>query len=339
MNKAHLSRAAAPGAAVLCAVPLLCLPAAAAPVEPFRAGFRPADSGAKIIKETRVGRLGRDLTVRTPNLDVPVKVRVLLPKGWRKNAARTWPVLYAYSGGSDDYRSWTKNSRIEQWAAKYDAIVVMPEAASSSYTNWWNGGKRGNPRWETFHTKDVIQLIERNYRANKRRSAVGVSAGGMGAMKYAARNPRMYKFVAALSSPLWMTGPGIPASTALTAITQSQSVWDIFGDPVIDRANWERNDPYVLAKGLRGTKIYFSAGTTGKAGPGDPEVSPLDVGLSGEQIVGELNRAFDERLDKLGIKHTANLYGDGRHNWPAWRRIMKDLWPKLMKSLNAEKIG
>ncbi|MDX6738473.1 alpha/beta hydrolase family protein [Actinocorallia sp. A-T 12471] len=337
MRRAHLPHAV-PAVAVLCAAPLLCSSAEAVPAVAAPASLRPADSGAKIVKVAKAGKYGRDLTVSTPNLDRRVKVRVLLPKSWRKNSSRKWPVLYVYSGGDEDYRSWSRQTRIEQWSAGYDAIVVMPEAASSSYTNWFNGGKKGNPRWETFHTKDVIQLIERNYRTNGRRSALGVSAGGMGAMRYAARNPKMYKFVAALSSPLWLTGPGIPVSTALAVGSHGQSIWDVYGDPVLDRKNWLRNDPYELAPGLRGTKIYFSSGTTGRPGPGDPPVSPLDVGLSGEKIVGDTNKAFRKRLRELKIPHTAYLYGDGRHNWPAWKRILKDLWPQLMKSIGAKKV-
>ncbi|GAB2813973.1 alpha/beta hydrolase family protein [Actinocorallia aurea] len=335
---AQLPRAASPAAAALCVVPLLCVPAGAAPsAAPQR--FQKADSGARIVAEKRVGGRARDLTVSTPNLDTRVKVRVLLPKGWRKDSGRTWPVLYAYHGGRDNYLSWTRETKIEQWAAKYGVIVVMPEAANSSYTDWFNRGEWGNPRWETFHTADVVQLVERNYRAGKRRAAIGVSAGGMGALNYAARHRGLFAFVASLSGPLWLTGPGVQASTAVTAAINGQDAWDIYGDPVQDKANWERHDPYHLAPKLRGTGIFFSAGTTGKPGPGDPAAGPLDVGLTGELAVGATNKAFRKRLKELKIPFTADLYGDGRHNWPAWRRVGKDLWPRLMKSIGARKAG
>lgn len=324
------------------ALPLLALPAGAAAPDRVAArapAFRPADSGAKIVRETRFGKLGRDLTVQTPNLDSRVKVRILLPKTWRKNAKRTWPVLYAFHGGRDDYTSWTRETRIATWAAKYDVIVVMPEAANSSYTDWFNKGKRGNPRWETFHTADVVQLVERNYRAGKRRAAIGVSAGGMGSLKYAARHRGLFRYAASLSGPLWLTGPGSQASTAITAAVNGQDAWNIYGDPVHDIANWRAHDPYHLAPKLRGVRVFFSSGTTGRPGPGDPKAGPLDIGLIGERAVGDTNKAFRKRLRDLKVPHTADLYGDGRHNWPAWRRVSAKLWPTIMKNLKAPKVS
>ena len=48
----------------------------------------------------------------------------------------------------------------------------MPEGANGSYTDWYNYGKGGVPKWETFHTKEVIQLMERNYHAGTARAVM-----------------------------------------------------------------------------------------------------------------------------------------------------------------------
>ena len=52
-------------------------------------------------------------------------------------------------------------------------------------------------------------------------------------------------------------------------------------------------------------------------------------------VIGANNKEFEKRLDRLGIPHTAHLYGDGRHNWPAWIRESEFVWPALMKSIGA----
>ncbi|MEO5878053.1 MAG: alpha/beta hydrolase-fold protein [Streptosporangiaceae bacterium] len=299
--------------------------------------FLPADSGARIIAQHRTGTRQLDLTVKSPALPKAVKVRVLLPKGWKARTRTTWPVVFAYQGGQDDYTSWSKNSRIRKLAAKYKVIVVMPEAADGSYTDWYNYGKGGRPKWETFHTADVVQLIARNYHANRMRAAIGDSAGGLGAIAYAARHRGLFRYVASLSGVLSLRSPGMPELAMLTNASNGQDPFAIWGIPHIDEANWKKHDPVYLAPRLRGTGIFFSAGTTGRPGPGDPKVGPIDIGLVGEAAVGHSNREFKARLDQLGIPYRSSLYGDGRHNWPAWNRVVPKVWPTLMKAVRAKK--
>ncbi|GAA2459792.1 alpha/beta hydrolase family protein [Actinomadura vinacea] len=312
----------------------IAVPGAAARAEPFR----PADTGARITAETRLGAGEVDITIDSPSLRRSVKTRILLPKDWQAGATRTWPVLYAYHGGQDDYTSWPRNTDIESWAAGYNAIVVMPEAADGAYTDWFNYGFGGPPKWETFHTQEVVQLIERNYHASGVRAAIGDSAGGQGAISYAARHPGMFRHVASLSGVLWLRAPGMPALIMATNALNGQDPIAIYGFAVLNTANWAAHDPYELAPKLAGTKIFFSSGTTGKPGPGDPEAPPWDIGLIGEQAVGANNVAFRDRLDRLGIPYTADLYGDGRHNWPSWIRVASRIWPDLMASIGARRM-
>jgi S-formylglutathione hydrolase FrmB len=314
------------------------LVAAGLPVAAQAPKFVPADSGARILSQHRTGVRQLDLTVKSPALSKPVKVRVLLPKAWKAKTRATWPVLYAYQGGQDDYTSWTKNSHIKTLAAKYQVIVVMPEAANGSYTDWYNYGKGGVPKWETFHTADVVQLIERNFHANKKRAAIGDSAGGLGAVAYAARHRGLFKYVASLSGVLSLRTPGMPELAMITNAKNDQDPFAIWGIPHVDEANWKKHDPVALAPKLRGTGIFFSAGTTGRPGPGDPKVGPIDIGLVGEAAVGLANREFKARLDRLGIPYRSDLYGDGRHNWPAWNRVVPKVWPTLMKAVHAKKV-
>ncbi|WP_157438513.1 alpha/beta hydrolase [Actinomadura latina] len=301
------------------------------------AGPVKADDGARITAEKKVGTREVDITIASPALGKSVKTRILLPANWTRASTATWPILYAFHGGQDNYTSWTKNTDIEAWAAQYNVIVVMPEGDNGSYTDWYNYGKGGTPKWETFHTAEVRQLMERNYHAGALRAAVGNSSGGAGAMAYAARHPGMFKYAASLSGILSMRSIGMPAMLMFTNAGNGQDPFAIWGVPWADDANWKAHDPYTLAPKLRGTGIFFSAGTTGRPGPGDPNVAPWDIGLLSEIAVGANNRDFKKRLDELKIPYTADIYGDGRHNWPAWVRESKAIWPTLMKSIGARK--
>ncbi|MFI0352695.1 alpha/beta hydrolase [Actinomadura sp. 9N407] len=303
------------------------------------APFRAADTGARITAETRLGPNEVDITIDSPSLGKAVKTRILLPRDWQAGSTAKWPVLYAYHGGQDDYTSWPRNTDIEGWAAAYNAIVVMPEAADGAYTDWYNYGFGGTPKWETFHTQEVVQLIERNYHASTTRAAIGDSAGGNGAIAYAARFPGMFTHVASLSGVLWLRAPGMPSLIMATNALNGQDPFAIYGLVFLNAANWRAHDPYELAPRLRGTKIFFSAGTTGRPGPGDdPDQPPWAVGLFSEKAVGDTNVAFRDRMDDLGIPYTAHLYGDGQHDWPAWIPVATRVWPDLMASIGARRL-
>jgi S-formylglutathione hydrolase FrmB len=145
-----------------------------------------------------------DLTVHSEvnNRDYPV--RLLVPAGWSRTAARTWPVLYLLHGGNDDYTSWTRETDIEELSATAQALIVMPEAGrDANYVDWFdlNGGPNAG-RWETFHLTEVWSVLQTGYRAGTTRSIAGISSGGTGAFTYAARHPGMFKYAASYSGPM-----------------------------------------------------------------------------------------------------------------------------------------
>lgn len=264
---------------------------------------------------------------------------MLLPRAWSATANRTWPVLHAYHGGSDTYISWTRSTDIKKLAAKYDALVAMPEGANGSYTDWYNQGRGGPPRWETFHTLEVRQILERNFRAGGQRAAMGISSGAQGAVTYAGRHPGMFRYAGGFSGVMSMLSPGIPA--LLTYINarpgQDQSATDIWGDPVRDRANWVAHDPYHLTGNMRGTRVHVSSGN-GSEGPLDKAgYAPWDLRYLSESQVYRTTREFAQRAKATGVPITTHFYGAGSHSWGYWKREMHLEWPKMMSAIGAAK--
>ncbi|MGZ4612514.1 MAG: alpha/beta hydrolase, partial [Kineosporiaceae bacterium] len=141
----------------------------------------------------------RDLTIQSPALGSPygvTLVRLLLPSQYDAQPAVRWPALYLLCGGGGrDQTDWTTYTDVEQLTAQTDLLVVMPEAAAGAvdgwYSDWWNSGAGGPPKWETFHLSELRQLLERNWHAGDKRAIAGLSMGGYGAMEYAARQPGM----------------------------------------------------------------------------------------------------------------------------------------------------
>lgn len=323
---------------VACALSASLMPggAAAAPKKPK---FQKASTGAYISGYKWLGKRMFDFSIKSPSLKGKTyKARVLLPKGWSRKSKKTWPVVYALHGGRDTYLSWTRSTDIEGHAAKYDVMVVMPDGANGSYTDWYNYGKGGTPKWETFHMKEVIPLMEKNFRASTtKRAVMGNSSGGQGAFTYAARHPRKFKYAASFSGLLHITAPSIPTFLREVNAGNGQDPDAIWGRYPADAQNWKLHNPYDLAEGLRGTKLFFSSGTSGQPGPGDPQVDPWDIGLIAERWTGYSDSLFRDKLKRAKIPYTAHLYGDGRHNWPAWVRELGYAWPGMMSAIGARK--
>lgn len=308
------------------------------------AALVPAANGAKITKEQWLDKSTVDLTVSSPALGAAEKVRMIVPKGWSRTAKRTWPVLHAYHGGRDHYESWTRSTNIKGLAAKWGVIVVMPESGwPGAFANHHNYGKGGTPKWETFHTAEVIQLTERNYRAGTARAAMGISSGATGSMRYAARHKGLFRYAAAYSGVLHTRAPGIQALTmaTLTALGDGTDPFSVWGVPGLHEANWKALNPYDLAPKLKGVKLHVSSGTTGEPGPLDTGGTPEQIiggyllGSPSEKMTGETSKAFVARLKALKIPVTSNIYGDGWHQWLYWQREMHAVWKPMMKTIGA----
>src|SRR5688500_11402841 len=169
-------------AMVVVVVAVLMATLASLPMVPTAAGAAPtADTGATVIGESWVDGRTLDLTIRSPSTEWPNgHVRLLLPPGWSKDAARRWPTLYLLHGGTDGYRSWWSKTDVEQLAANRQAIIVLPDTSwCSAYSDWWNYGNGGRPKWDTYVTTEVPQILERGYRANTTRAIAGNSMGGL----------------------------------------------------------------------------------------------------------------------------------------------------------------
>lgn len=299
---------------------------AAAPGAPVR-----ADDGAYVVDQQQVGERLVDLTIQSPALGATAKVRLLTPDGWdARRPGDHWPVLYLLHGCCDSYVSWTRSTDVASIPALRHVLVVMPEAGAAGwYTNFWNHGAGGPPQWETFHLRELREIIARGYGAGPKRAIAGLSMGGFGAMSYAARHPGMFRAAASFSgvvhpladASLWLGFFGIGG----------QDPYALFGDPVAQRAIWEAHDPYYLAKRLRHTALFIASGDGTAGGPFDPpgQTNALEATIYTENV------ALTDRLAALHIPATVDFYGPGSHSWPYWQRDLHTALPMLLNALRS----
>jgi diacylglycerol O-acyltransferase/trehalose O-mycolyltransferase len=285
---------------------------------------RTATPRAEVVREHRVAPRQLDLTIESPALGTTAKVRLLTPLGWSPSARRRWPVLYLLHGCCDSYVSWTRSTDVEELPELRDVLVVMPEGGDVGfYSNWVDG-----PSWQDFHLVELPRILERRYRAGTDRAIAGLSMGGLGALVYSARRPRMFRAAASFSGalhPLEDADFWVGLFSQYTA--DPRAIW---GDPEADRRVWERHDPTALAAGLRGVPVFVSSGD-GDPGPFEPPGADVDPV---ERVVHAESRAFVRRLRALGIPVEADFYGAGVHDWPYFERELERALPLLLGPLS-----
>jgi S-formylglutathione hydrolase FrmB len=275
----------------------------------------PAKPRSPVVAQQRVAPRQLDLTVRSAALGRTAKVRLLTPVGWTQSSSKRWPVLYLLHGCCDTYESWTRSTDVADLPQLRDVLVVMPEGGDVGfYSNWRDG-----PRWQDFHLRELPRILER-YGAGPRRAIAGLSMGGLGAMDYAARRPRMFRSAASFSGVLHPLG--VPRFWLGLFSNYTPDPREVWGDPETDRATWRRHDPTALLPALRGIPLFVSAG--------DGQGARRDAI---EAEVGAESRAFARRARVLHVPLDAELYRGGAHDWPYWQRELHRALPLLLAPL------
>lgn len=232
-------------------------------------------------------------------LSRPVAYCVLLPPGYDSDKARRYPVLYFLHGlGQNeqallDSGGWTLIQDLWDQKQIGDFLIVAPDGGRSFFIN----SRDEHQRYEDFFVKEFLPFIESHYRVRqgrRSRGITGISMGGYGALHLAFAHPELFGSVSAHSAALIAKLPqgnlGPSGETAL-----SRALGGSFGTP-FDRAYWDRNSPFTLARNgppLAGLKIYFDCGSEDSFG---------------------FNRGAQEFHDLLvsrGIRHEFHLYPGG----------------------------
>ena len=256
-------------------------------------------------------------TATSPALGKATNIRVLLPAGYTAESARRYPVLLLLHGCCDDYRSWVDKGRAEQLTAPYPLIVVMPDGGSAGwYSDPYAGGP---PKYETYAFDELLPWVDQAFRTTGKRAVGGLSMGGFGALKYAARHPGVFEAAASYSGVL--DAPSFAANGYANLIPDA--VW---GPRATDLARWREHNPLDLAANLRGLKLLELRTGNGQPGPLDTRTSRDNLELE----VWRENTAMHAKLDELQIPHVYDDYGPGVHDWPYWARALEQTLRNLV---------
>jgi S-formylglutathione hydrolase FrmB len=220
--------------------------------------------------------------------------RVILPISYAQSA-RNYPALYLLHGLYGDYKNWTTLTDLIDYAAKYDLIIVMPDAENSWYVN---SATVPMNRYEDFIIKDMIPEAEKSFRIIRsahRRAIAGLSMGGYGALKFALKNPGEFVVAASMSGAL-------NAATDIGQVLPDimKDVTPAFGPPGTETR--ALNDLYALAE---------------KADPANTAYFYLDCGTSDALL--NANRKFVAILSGRKFRYEYHEV-PGDHSWEYWDR-------------------
>ncbi|MDI9902751.1 alpha/beta hydrolase-fold protein [Rhodococcus sp. IEGM 1409] len=332
---------------------MLVLPIAAGLTTAGTAGAAPAPAqaapavtqnptGAAVTKVDWLSERRVALWVNSPAMGTPIQVQILLARDWNVNPSASFPSVWMLDGlrATDNENAWTYETDAESFYADKNVNVILPVGGQSSfYSDWLQPDNGKNYQWETFLTKELPSILEKDWRTTQTRGVVGLSMGGTSAMFLTARNPGFFKFAASLSGILTTTSLGMPQAIQF-AMTDaggynSAAMW---GPP--SNAQWAAHDPYALAEKLKGVSLYVSSGS-GTTGPYDqpsgiPGVSTNYAGMGLEILARLTSQTFATKLNQLGIPAQVNYRPSGTHSWPYWQFELHQLWPQLAGAIGVE---
>ncbi|MBP3650202.1 MAG: esterase family protein [Clostridia bacterium] len=244
-------------------------------------------------------------------LGVQVSVFVLLPPMEVMQQKKTkLPCLYLLHGLSDDHTMWMRQTRLEFYARKYRAAIVMPAVNRSFYTDMAQGAK-----YFTFVSEELPEVMERYFPISDKREdrfAAGLSMGGYGAMKLGLCCPDRYAAIASFSGALEMENSWQDNRRGDDFLKELDTVFG--GEEAMKNSD---NNLARLARQLppeNAPRIYVACGT--------------------EDFLFEANNSFVKNFGKkLNIAYFTE---PGAHTWDFWdKHIEKALeWFDLPEAEN-----
>ena len=321
-------------------------PPAVAAIPQFTSG-----NGITVLSQTVLSPRLIEIAVSTNAVRGAQSVRILLPSNYAQGAAKRYPVLYLLHGGGSPTspagsRDWTAGGgEAEAITAGQPLITVMPSAGNGGwYTNWAFPKDAAPQNWQTFHNEQLIPWIDANLKtvASKQgRAIAGLSMGGYGALRYAARYPDKFAYAASFSGALNMLDPQQQRVIFYTELADGKPTDGPFGIgsplPLLLDGIWRGADPVASPEfgvnKLRGVSLalYVGSGTS----PNDPNAQfPTNI----EAAVNPTNKRMDAALNSANIPHHFRDYGtgaglngcNGDHNYGCWNAALKDVLPRIL---------
>ncbi|MGI8467553.1 MAG: alpha/beta hydrolase [Pyrinomonadaceae bacterium] len=241
--------------------------------------------------------------------------RVMLPPNYATDTQTRFPVIYLLHGLTGHFDNWSDKTKLAEYLAPYNFIVVMPEGNDGWYTD---SATVPNDKYESYIIQELIPEIDKNFRTladREHRAIAGLSMGGYGSLKFGLKHPEMFSLVGSFSGALgaanW-TEKEIGTKGAI-----AESILSVYGAP--DSQTRKENNIFQMVKDITPEKvktlpfIYQSCGT--------------------EDFLIQNNHDFQNLLNEKKIPHEY-LESPGIHNWVFWDAQIREFLELSDRVLN-----
>lgn len=229
------------------------------------------------------------------------KAYIYTPAGYDQGKGE-YPVFYLLHGMGENERGWSLQGRMnfimDNLIAEGKAvpmIVVMDcgytdtmDATTGAIKRSTDAGSLGE-----IYFKDIIPMVEKNYRAKtdrESRAMAGLSMGGFQTMNIALSNTDKFAYIGGFSAALMMGGrQQVDLKTAY---------------------NGAFADPAAFNKKVK--LLWFGAG-------------------SEEKMFVDAAANMTKQLTEMGIKVESYISQNTYHEWHTWSRCLNEFAPKLFK--------
>lgn len=241
---------------------------------------------------------------------------VLLPVNYNQPESRSkrYPVIYLLHGFSGHYTNWLEKTKLVDYTAGYEFIIVMPEGNDGWYTD---SATVPTDKYESYIVQELIPDVEKRFRASSEREGraiAGLSMGGYGAIKFGLKHPEMFALAASLSG-------------------------------AFSAATWDAKDPGAISTSLK--QAFGPADSATRAANDVPKLVRetkaknttlpyfyVDCGTEDHLFAD--NREFISLLVELKIPHEYRQLPGG-HSWTYWdsqvQEVLRMASKRLGKSL------
>ncbi len=249
-----------------------------------------------------------------------------------KSGAPTFYLLPGIDGGDDldpggtippGGKSWFGMTDIQGFFANKNVNVVSPlGGAFSWYTDWVNDGSK---QYQTYMTKELPPLINKQYNTNGKNAVGGLSSTGGTAVDYAVQAPGLYRAVGSYSGLLDPSDQ--PQQVALPLMgggASADAMWGPAGGPL-----WVAHDPSKNVAKLKGVAVYAGASASGDVGAVDRLPQGFGPNITGglvERIVADSTKVFADSAAAAGVPIKYVVRPEGSHTWGLFESEMQESW-------------
>ena len=242
--------------------------------------------------------------------------RVIVPVNYKTEKSRRYAVVYLLHGLTGHYDNWTDKTKLAEYAAKYDYIIVTPEGDNGWYSD---SASVPNDKYESYIAQELIAEIDKNFRTNadrNNRAVAGLSMGGYGSIKFGLKYPEKFALVGSFSGALMAASLNAKMlGNSWKALTGS--ITGVYGAD--DSPTRTANNIFTIVREMPAEKaktlpfIYLDCGT--------------EDGLIGT------NREFSALLLEKKIPHESREL-PGVHDWKFWDAQVQEFLRVSEKFIN-----